>query len=67
MAEKYFEKNYLVHISGNADKLTLEALDNDIVIAADYVVSNADIVNPHLKVSEIIQQDSIIYEEFNEL
>lgn len=67
MLEKYFEKKLLISITGHADKFTIDELIDNIISAVDNITNNADIINSHVQVFEVVQQDSTTYEEFDGL
>lgn len=63
--EKYFKKKLLISIEGHADETTINELIDDITSAANNITNNANIINSHVQVFEVIQQDSTTYEKFD--
>ena len=61
--KKYFEKKLLISITGRADEFAIASLIDDIIDAADDITSNANIIDSHIQVFEVIQQDCTTYEK----
>ena len=63
--EKYFKKKLLISIEGHADETTINELIDNITSAVNNITNNANIINSHVQVFEVIQQDSTTYEKFD--
>ncbi len=60
--EKYFEKDYVIHIEGYADKSTTNLLDKKIYNSVLDMIIKEMIVNAEHSVTEVQKQDSVTYE-----
>ena len=62
--EKYFKNDYVVHIEGYADRLTIQTLDKKIYHAILDIIKEEQIVNGEHSVIEVQKQDENTYEIF---
>lgn len=63
--ERYFKKDYVVHIEGYVDSYTINTLDKKISQAILDIILKEQIVNSEHNVTEAYKQDETTYEIFD--